>query len=347
MPCDVIKLQAIVENLHTYAMHELRPLISSYIDQWLDRFPMDGGPHPDIKNRKPFEDIEGVQIDSPQPEKASIPHTPQGSQPRVAEFESVTKSDILTMLRVEHRQLLDQVADLIKSSQSTPTKDGIFKSDVSSPSPAPRTQGESSPKLEATSSGFNRPVGLWSTQYSDTSPSSTTATKEENPFLFSYPPRRLDDKPALARLAQRSQRRNIPSTSSDRHPYKSKQSSATVGRAPAPAAVDKDDKNDVADHNDVESRGLRTSDSTRRLPKATLGIPVDRPFQIGQSLFAKRSGDDLLESMRNLWPSETHESSQQAKSSDKLFASMGFGGTSQLLFGQGDMNNRGKPTVDN
>jgi hypothetical protein len=37
---DIIKLEAIIDNLHTWAMRELRPWISQYLDLWLLRHPL-------------------------------------------------------------------------------------------------------------------------------------------------------------------------------------------------------------------------------------------------------------------------------------------------------------------
>lgn len=75
-PSDIIKLEAILENLHTYAINELRPWISSSIEQWLDLFPMDGSP-PRTISEKPFAELESAQTVQPELENAADLQTPQ------------------------------------------------------------------------------------------------------------------------------------------------------------------------------------------------------------------------------------------------------------------------------
>lgn len=134
-PSDIIKLEAILENLHTYAINELRPWISSHIEQWLELFPMGGSP-PSTIDEKPFAQLRSAQNRQPEADKAADPQTPQSNPPPSAEFQSASKSDILHMLQAEHRQLLGDVANLLRETQSTPGRDTPSQAPFASPSPS-------------------------------------------------------------------------------------------------------------------------------------------------------------------------------------------------------------------
>lgn len=96
-------------------MHELRPWISSYIDQWLHQFPLDAS-HSVIareEQRPKKADASGSASSS---SELCIPLTP--SKPYIAEFESAAESEIVMMLRDEHRNFLDKITSLIAQSAS-------------------------------------------------------------------------------------------------------------------------------------------------------------------------------------------------------------------------------------
>jgi hypothetical protein len=171
-PSDIIKLEAILENLHTYAVNELRPWISSYIEQWLEIFPMDSSP-PRTISEEPFSHLRSAQNSQPGAEKAADPQTPQSNPPQSAESQSASKTDILHMLQAEHRRLLGDVADLLRENQSTPGRDTPSQGSFASPSPSAR------PK--PSSSGPNMPPESLSRRHSDSSRPSSQSFQQDAP----------------------------------------------------------------------------------------------------------------------------------------------------------------------
>lgn len=99
---DIIKLEAILENLHTWVMRELRPLISSYISQWLFRFPTN------YRKKAPSE-VQNEETALVRVESQSSHHSD------AAERLEVTKTELRDLIQEEHEYLIWKMEKLIKS----------------------------------------------------------------------------------------------------------------------------------------------------------------------------------------------------------------------------------------
>jgi hypothetical protein len=88
---DVLKLQSILENTHTWAMRDLRGTISTYLDLWLTRFPPDPPTPTTLKKQ-----YHKAQSEPPSTPKSvgkqavdffqDLPQTPQEYEDRVMEL---------------------------------------------------------------------------------------------------------------------------------------------------------------------------------------------------------------------------------------------------------------------
>lgn len=102
---DVMKLEAIIENLHTWAMRELRPWISSYIDQWLCKHPFH---HPITRNPS---DESTSTADS----ETSLVQL--GDDDDSSEVESnISMASLRDMIQSEHNGLLEKISFLFRES---------------------------------------------------------------------------------------------------------------------------------------------------------------------------------------------------------------------------------------
>lgn len=106
---DIIKLEAILENLHTWAMRELRPWISTYIDQWLFRFPI----HPNRDSTSGSGSA--YPLETAPDYEASIIRI-SSEDPEVPKTSDTSKTSLRDMLRAEHEHLLRKVEALLKGS---------------------------------------------------------------------------------------------------------------------------------------------------------------------------------------------------------------------------------------
>ncbi|KAH7156579.1 hypothetical protein EDB81DRAFT_945022 [Dactylonectria macrodidyma] len=112
---DRIQLQAILDNAHTWAMHELRPWISRYIDQWKARYPRDGDPMTQLPQTTQDQisdtasSIPTDRDDLAAPKDSTSPHD------REAEEKTSTVS-FRAILQTEHEALLGQFKQILQDS---------------------------------------------------------------------------------------------------------------------------------------------------------------------------------------------------------------------------------------
>ena len=187
---DIIKLEAILENLHTWATRELRPRISAYLDQWLHVHPLPAhrtpgsraNAEPDIREELSYE-------------HALVP-SPRGSRTRPPPVDPDESTDSLrtmlkALLKSEHEELLEQIQLTMeaylsgdKQRQKTRQSEPVFRRAISgSLSPPPHRDVADHTKKDSLSGDSKDYAG----------PSSNS---EEPPGLFDYfgsPSRRLFD----------------------------------------------------------------------------------------------------------------------------------------------------------
>ena len=100
---DIVQLQAILENIHTWAMRVLRPWISTYIDQWRYKFLED----PDAV----FESERSMRL-----VRASTIGTTVTDDVGSNEDGSVQSTLLRSLLITEHRNLLTQIERLLEKN---------------------------------------------------------------------------------------------------------------------------------------------------------------------------------------------------------------------------------------
>jgi len=369
IPSNMIKLEAVLENLHTYAMHELRPWISSYIDQWLDRFPRTADHSPDI-HPEPFADIENTSDVPSQPDSAVIPETPKASDPQLAGFDSRTNSDISAMLETHHRQLFDNLVQVIKEVQSPPAKTTSQFKFVSSPSP----------EVDGSNSDLNKRIGSTSTFHSGASISPAIAPQKRKPFSSSTSsvPNSEDSAfdpgnvfPGLDK-ASTNFGKQLTNSHHSTHSFgggatgfgqslaASHDSAAGLGvpnsGSKSPPAVlplgkprtstpfifrsnQEDVSKDLPNHSLLETPTPRNSSAGMRA-KAIPIIPGAYPSRQDEDEQTQSSDDDSIGVVRDLRPSTTHErrGRHRAKSSENL-SSNSANGRSQAGFGRYETSN--------
>lgn len=134
---DIIKLEAILENLHTWAMRELRPWISTYIGQWLANHPMTPSVPPGTTQQQPQWDS-GLQN-----QIISYDASHKGSSDDDGP-EYISKAYLREMLAAEHARLFEKIEALMNQDKPTQSPSPVSSSVHAGPS-----ERESEPFLES------------------------------------------------------------------------------------------------------------------------------------------------------------------------------------------------------
>ncbi|KAI5467813.1 hypothetical protein BGZ63DRAFT_36877 [Mariannaea sp. PMI_226] len=132
----IIELEAILENLHTWVMRELRPMISGYIGQWLFRFPV----------------LPQATTSSDPDEKALVRIESQESHTsEVSEKMEVSKSELRDLIQDEHDYLIWKLEKLVKKLAKPDGKKAETKT-VEHPKSKPKPKPKSSSRRKRRSS---------------------------------------------------------------------------------------------------------------------------------------------------------------------------------------------------